>query len=356
MVCTSCMTYNHAPYIVDAMNGFTMQETTFPVYYLITDDASTDGEPEVIKQYLADHFQSPYRTEDTDDYYLICAVHKTNPNCNFIVFFLKYNHYSIKKSKLPYQAEWRDNAKYIALCEGDDYWIDSMKLQKQVDFLESHPDYSMCFTDVRNYFVEEKKMGDCQSLKYKKGNVNLERCNKSEAFYYILLGICRIQTLSVMYSKNLLNKREPNPINFLMGDTPLWLHMSQYGIIKYLDDCTGVYRIHNGSVSRNSDTKYKFRFSMYEMRVYYCIKYGYDIPMVIKWAYNKSMFSLYSNNIILDREPLYSYFPILNKSLWEKSSYFNKLFYRIICIIVSIIVITVKKIRPRWLFKIRNGH
>ena len=110
MVCTSCMTYNHAPYITDAMNGFTMQETSFPVVYLITDDASTDGEPEVIRQYLSEHFQEPYRQEESENYYLLCAIHKTNPNCNFVVFLLKYNHRSIRKSKLAYQSEWRDRS------------------------------------------------------------------------------------------------------------------------------------------------------------------------------------------------------------------------------------------------------
>jgi len=158
MVVTSCMTYNHAPYIVEAMNGFTMQETNFPVYYLITDDASTDGEPEVIKQYLADHFQTPYRTEETDDYYLICAVHKTNPNCNFIVFFLKYNHHSIKKPKRPYQTEWTENTKYIAICEGDDYWINPMKLQMQYDYMENNPDCTMCFHNAIKFFVQERKL------------------------------------------------------------------------------------------------------------------------------------------------------------------------------------------------------
>lgn len=144
MVVTRCFTFNHASYIVDAMNGFTMQETTFPVITLIVDDASTDGEQEVIKQYLADHFQSPYRKEETEDYHLICANHNSNPNCTFVVFFLKYNHYSIKKPKMPYLSEWLDNAKYQALCEGDDYWIHPKKLQMQFDYMESHPKQDMC--------------------------------------------------------------------------------------------------------------------------------------------------------------------------------------------------------------------
>ena len=138
MVATCCFTFNHAPYIVDAMNGFTMQETTFPVVTLIVDDASTDAEPEVIRQYITDYFQEPYHLEETEDYHLICAKHKQNPNCEFVVFLLKYNHWG-KKDKTPYYLGWMNSAKYHALCEGDDYWIYPGKLQSQVDYLENHP-------------------------------------------------------------------------------------------------------------------------------------------------------------------------------------------------------------------------
>lgn len=158
MVVTRCFTFNHAPYIVDAMNGFTMQETTFPVITLIVDDASTDGEPEIIKKYLADHFQTPYRTEETDDYHLICANHKTNSNSTFVVFLLKYNHYSINKSKYIYFKEWLGKSKYIALCEGDDYWICTDKIQSQVNYLEFHTDSSLCTHRIRRFDQDSKIM------------------------------------------------------------------------------------------------------------------------------------------------------------------------------------------------------
>ncbi len=148
MVYVSCATFNHAPYIEDAMNGFTMQKTDFPFVCAIIDDASTDGEQKVIENYLNEHFdledKKVARQEDTNDYFLTFARHKTNLNCYFAAIFLKYNHYSIKKPKLPYIVEWRDKAKYIALCEGDDYWIDPLKLHKQADAMEVHPEVDMC--------------------------------------------------------------------------------------------------------------------------------------------------------------------------------------------------------------------
>ena len=143
----SCMTYNQANYITDAMNGFVMQQTTFPFVCTIVDDASTDGEQMVIKNYIKGNFDLQDSTvayeKDTDYGHVTFARHKTNENCYFAVIYLKENHYSQKKSKAPYLTEWMDT-KYIALCEGDDYWIDPLKLQKQVDYMESYPKCSCC--------------------------------------------------------------------------------------------------------------------------------------------------------------------------------------------------------------------
>lgn len=148
MVCVRCYTYNHAPYIEDALNGFAMQETDFPFVCTIVDDASTDGEQKVIKNYLNENFEledkKVARHEETDDYVLFFSRHKTNKNCYFAVCLLKYNHYSIKKTKFPYIEEWDNNCKYIAICEGDDYWINPNKLQIQVDVLEQHKECSIC--------------------------------------------------------------------------------------------------------------------------------------------------------------------------------------------------------------------
>lgn len=147
IVCICCSTYNHASYIEDAMKGFAMQYTTFPYTALIIDDASTDGEQEVINSYLNEHFNmSNARKRETDEALFVEATHVENQNCNFVAIFLKRNYYQIKKSKTPLYAEWIDLAKYIALCEGDDYWIDDNKLQEQVSFLESHPAYTMCYS------------------------------------------------------------------------------------------------------------------------------------------------------------------------------------------------------------------
>lgn len=147
-VCILCATFNQSRYIEDAMNGFVIQETDFPFVAVIMDDASTDGEPQV----LCDYYYRFFNHEDSKVAYreeaefgaILFAQHRVNKNCYFAIVLLKENHYSQRKSKLPYYSLWSDKVPYIALCEGDDYWTDPFKLQKQVAFLEEHEDYSMC--------------------------------------------------------------------------------------------------------------------------------------------------------------------------------------------------------------------
>ena len=137
MVAVQCMTYNQSKYILDALNGFVMQQTNFPYVVMVVDDASTDGEQEVIRKFVSEQFDtndtSVAYEKETDYAYITYAQHKTNKNCYIAVLYLKENHYSQRKTQMPYLAEWRDYVKYEALCEGDDYWIHPQKLQMQVD-------------------------------------------------------------------------------------------------------------------------------------------------------------------------------------------------------------------------------
>lgn len=143
-----CNTYNQTSYIKDTMDGFCMQQTSFPFVCLIMDDASTDGEPEVIKQYLNDHFDTEW-TKETEDYHITLARHQENRHCYFAVYLLKYNHYSIKKPRLKYYREVTDEIDYVALCEGDDYWTDAHKLQKQADALDANPQATLVYTNFQ---------------------------------------------------------------------------------------------------------------------------------------------------------------------------------------------------------------
>lgn len=237
LVFTSCITYNQARYITEAMDGFTMQKTSFPVVYAIIDDASSDGEPGVIRKYLAEKFEtdnSPIsRHEETDDYQLIFAQHKTNKNCFFVVLFLKYNHFQIKKPKLSYLKELIDNAKYIAICEGDDYWIDSLKLQKQVDFMEAHPGHSLCFC------ANQRLLPSGETIVDKRYDSDVEICPMKDI---ILGGGGYMATNSMLYRHSMYVPTTWAP-NCPVGDLPLMLTLSQKGLVGYLADVMCVYRI-----------------------------------------------------------------------------------------------------------------
>jgi hypothetical protein len=269
MVRVSCLTYNHAPYIEDAMDGFCMQETTFPFVCTIMDDASTDGEPEVIKDYLQKHFdledKSAVRNEEMEDYNLIFARHKTNNNCHFAVLLLKYNHYSIKKSKMPYMMEWVDGSKYVAICEGDDYWIVADKLQRQVEFLENHPDYGMCYCNFQVYDVVKDVYVKNPDAKY-------------DGIYDLILKNY-IATLTTIFRQDLsdryLNEINPSSKNWKMGDYPRWLWMELESKIYYIDEVVATYRRlpKSSSHSTNYQKQIAFLNSSRDIQLFYAEKY-----------------------------------------------------------------------------------
>ena len=271
MVCVRCFTFNHHAYIEDAMNGFCMQQTDFPFVCTIVDDASTDGEQEVIKKYLEEHFdledKSIVRNEETEDYTLTFARHKTNTNCYFAVLYLKYNHYSIKKTKMPYIAEWHENCKYIALCEGDDYWIDGKKLQMQVEFMEQHEEYVLSHTSFMMYNTKKKKfVADKLQRNVKKYH--------SIVTPYDVLTTYRIATATTLFRYNsYIEARKRNPSlfdgHFLMGDRQLWYALSKIGKIHYLSGQTSAYRMTSNSATRQQDPKrfYGFLLSSWELKL-----------------------------------------------------------------------------------------
>ena len=163
LVSVRCFTYNQSAYIKDALNGFVMQQTNFPFVVLVVDDASTDGEQEVIRKFMTEEFElsdaSVAYEKETEFAYIQYAQHKTNKNCFMVAMFLKENHYSQKKKKFPYLAEWRDGVKYEAICEGDDYWIDPLKLQKQVDFLEENDECGLVYGKAKEYLQTKGMCG-----------------------------------------------------------------------------------------------------------------------------------------------------------------------------------------------------
>lgn len=269
-VCVRCMTYNQSKYIEDAFDGFCMQETSFPYVCLIVDDASTDGEQEIIAQYLACNFDVndtlTSRKEETDDYLLSFARHSKNMNCYFAVLFLKYNHWG-KKSKLPYFKEWMDSSKYTAICEGDDYWIDPCKLQKQVAFLEDNPDYLMCYGRCLHYYQNTNKLS---TRKFGGSSVTFEEFLKGNI----------VPTPTTLFRVDAINNYTrqfgEEEKKWAMGDYPKWLYFVHEGKIHFSQDVYAVYRVLTNSASHDADEEKSERFvyNTFEISKYFADYYN----------------------------------------------------------------------------------
>ena len=268
-VCVKCITYNQAKYIEDSMNGFTIQQTDFPFVCCIIDDASTDGEQEVIRSYLKAHFEmgdsSVAFEKETDYANIIYAQHKNNKNCYFAVLLLKKNLFKYGDLKLKYISEWRDLCEYEALCEGDDYWIEPKKLQMQVDFLDKNQDYGLCYTR-------------CIYYKQKTHKIEKKWGGPSTDFKDLLIE-CTIPTLSVLMRLGKLKQFEIEGHlknnQWLMGDYPMWLWFAHETKIQFMDKVTCVYRVLENSASHSNKLEIfeKFIYSTYDMLTYFCSLY-----------------------------------------------------------------------------------
>jgi len=224
LVSISCITYNHINFIRDAIEGFLMQKTNFPFEILIHDDYSTDGTEDVIREY-----EKKYPD-------IIKPIYeKENQWSKGIRGSLVFN--------FP-----RAQGKYMALCEGDDYWTDPLKLQKQVDFLEANPDFSVCFHPVKVIQEDGSKPDEIFPSfehRFKKDVLGLED----------LLVHNFIQTNSVMYRWRFVNENIKDffPKDILPGDWFLHMLHAQKGKIGFIDEVMAVYRRHKDGLWWESD-------------------------------------------------------------------------------------------------------
>lgn len=262
-----CRTFNQAQYIKDAMDGFCMQKTNFPFVAIIIDDASTDGEPIIISQYLEDHFDMAHaQYDENDDAKRIAAVHKGNPNCHFLVILLKYNFYSIKKAQYPLYKGWYENVPYIATCEGDDYWIDPDKLQNQVNFLNEHEEYGLVYTDYNRLDQTGNKDALYKSM-FKSGKntiiLSFQDHLKLRGYIAPMSWVYRSKYSSV---SNEYKGEKATDGTFVFA-LELMLHTKVY----YLNKVTSVYRVHWESATHQKSVvnKMKYDVGLYNIQTYY---------------------------------------------------------------------------------------
>ena len=212
IVMTPCITYNHEPYIRDALEGFVLQKTNFPFVAIIHDDASTDGTKKIIQEYAE-------RYPD-----IILPVYEPEN------LYSKNDGSFSKIIKEIYEAV---GAKYIALCEGDDYWIDPLKLQKQVGFLEANPDYSMCTSNVINL----------SNGKYNPSKWNSKKDRILTIEDIIMNGGLFLATCSLVIRSKIFFEIPQKVKKLHVGDYPLQIYMAYRGKVWMIAKDFCVYRI-----------------------------------------------------------------------------------------------------------------
>ena len=212
LVAIHCMAFNHEPYIRECLEGFVMQKTNFRFVAIVHDDASTDRTADIIREYEAKYPEIIKPIYETENQW-------SKPDGSL--------------DRIMNTAIDATGAKYIAICEGDDYWTDPLKLQKQVDFLEENEEYSLCCSDV----VVKSMNGDLNWSRYSGScKVPIEDI--------IIGGGLWLQTVSYVYRNNpVVLKDYPDCCkNCHVGDYPLIIWLALHGGIYYIAEKTAVYR------------------------------------------------------------------------------------------------------------------
>lgn len=278
LVSARCYTYNQASFIDDTLEGFAKQKCDFPVVYCIVDDASTDGEQDVLRRWAEEHLENKEngfeRHEMLDYGELIVSRLTDRKNALFVILLLNKNHYQLKIPKLPYIIEWEYNSKYLAVCEGDDYWIDPLKLQKQVEFLENHPDHGMCYGNIAT-------IKDGEIIEDPTSSIQIDSVEK----IFLNNSIANMATMSrndllIRYREEI----EPSKRGWKMGDYPMWIWMVMESKIYHMDEVFGVYRILGESASHSQDYKKRLAFldSTHDIRLFFANRYSLDAKLISK--------------------------------------------------------------------------
>ena len=218
-VTVRCITYNQKDYIRQCLDGFVMQRTNFRFEAIVHDDASTDGTAEIVREYA----------EKYPD--IIKPIFETE------------NQYSKHDGSLGRIMNANTRGKYVAICEGDDYWTDPLKLQKQADFLDANPQCSLTYHACKNVFSTPCK-------------VNCLTGENVKDFYSDVDFVIHypFQTATVMYRKDILDSdlyKKAQAIGCVFGDVLLYFSASRFGTIEGVNEKMSVYRRHEGGISQH---------------------------------------------------------------------------------------------------------
>ena len=237
LVTVKCTVYNHEPYLRQCLDGFVMQKTNFAFEVLVHDDASTDGSKAIIEEYAERYPNIIKPMYETVNQYQIGGFYR------IIQLMNKYV-----------------QGKYIAICEGDDYWIDPLKLQKQVDYMEVHPKCGLVYTKINQ-------------LEQVTGKISMGWAHQA-TFEEIITHDNPISTPTVLIRRDVYDKFYSHvkvDFSWKMADYPLWLYISHLSEIKCLADVTTTYRllVNSASQSRKINKMLAFTYCGYDISIFF---------------------------------------------------------------------------------------
>lgn len=329
-VLVRCFTYNQSKFIVDTLEGFAKQQTKYPFVCLVIDDASTDGEQDVIQSWL--HGECDLECSEcfeNEEVLCITAPHKKNNNCFMSVYLLKKNLYGSPR-KIELVQPWRKACLYEAICEGDDYWLDETKLQKQSDILDMYSNIQMVYTDYET--VDENSLPIYRE-KYEKvfkpmsmTGDNLPRLMKRN---YPL-------TVTILIRKDIIEsefyKNSPSKIDYA-----LFLAAAFEGDFYYIPEKTSAYRLNLNSMTqtqqasvqvqtmqiRKNASEYfinnnKREYSLLTLiKIYYYMLYHAVAPNIDPIMYDYFRVVLKEKRFVILYVPIIFCIKILKKLFWK---------------------------------------
>ena len=240
LVSINCLTYNHEKYIRDCLEGFLFQKTDFPFEVLVHDDASTDKTPKILQEYTAkfpDIIKPILRDKN------LCSI-PGHPDPNLV---------NLERAQ----------GKYVAMCEGDDFWCSPYKLQKQFELMENHPDYSICACGIY-YLNHIHKVYTPQGFPPEEWPIPQE-----EACRRIFFNIHPLHTPAVFFRMDAFRMIQDifqrDVLNAPMSDTQLFFHLATQGKVGYIRERMATYRKHASSLSSYDNEERAKQFKLYSL-------------------------------------------------------------------------------------------
>ena len=279
------LAYNHERFISKCLDGIVMQQTDFPFVAIVHDDASTDGTADVIRQY-AERYPN-----------IIKPIYE------------KENVYQRNPGEIDEIMACHCKGEYIGFCEGDDYWTDPLKLQLQVDFMDAHPEYSMCFHSAGTIF-------DDVTIHTSFNGAIVDDCDYDINQLY---DSWNVHLASVLYRRKALEGRPLIDPRIIYSDKIFILQCASVGRVRGMSRQMSVYRVHSGGVT-HLDKMNKSRKLRKPYFYEYMLKH-FTFTKEITKSIRKNLGNAYYNRLTVE--------PVLSWKWWGdafRGLYFDPLF------------------------------